>query len=339
MRSIAMLNQKGGVGKTTTAVNVSAGMARSGLRVLLVDLDPQSHATMHVGIDPADAAPGVYELLVNGDRAHNAVRQVSDNLSIIPASIDLVGAELELSGRDDRELVLRRALEPLRGQFDVLLIDCPPSLGSLTINALAAVDEVIIPLQPHFLALQGLGRLLETVTLVRGVLNTDLRISGVVLCMNEKGTRLAQEVASDVREFLASAAAADAWFGARVFEASIRRNVKLAECPSFGQTIYDYAATSHGAEDYSALANEIIAMTASAAVNSADDDSQIAKHPAVREATSDVEKVPPAPPPKTPHDDSDRRSAEHADADPINGSESGRVVEPVGDASRGPASQ
>lgn len=336
MRSIAMLNQKGGVGKTTTAVNVAAGMARTGLRVLLVDLDPQSHATMHVGVDPADAAPGIYDLLVNGARAHDAVRQTAENLSIIPASIDLVGAEVELSARDERELILRRALEPLKDRFDVLVIDCPPSLGSLTINALAAVDEVIIPLQPHFLALQGVGRLLETVTLVRGVLNADLRISGVVLCMNEKGTRLAQEVANDVRDFLASAGGDDAWFGARVFDSTIRRNVKLAECPSFGQTIYDYAADSHGAEDYAALAEEIIAMTAPAPANPSADDSRPADHPVLREATIDAECLSPAPPIKATRDKQAGRPA--ADADPISGNVADRNDEQVVDAFTGPAS-
>ncbi|MFQ5806152.1 MAG: ParA family protein [Phycisphaerae bacterium] len=260
MRPIAMINQKGGVGKTTTAVNVAAALARDGQRVLLVDLDPQAHATMHLGIEPAPDEPGIYDILVSGTDAAEALRETSENLTLIPAHIDLVAAELELARRPERELILRHALEPLYDRFDTLIIDCPPSLGTLTVNALAAVEEVIIPLQPHFLALQGLGRLLETVALVRDVLNPPLRIAGVVLCLYEKGTRLAQEVAADVRQFIARASPQDAWYGARVFDTAIRRNVKLAECPSFGRTIFDYAPSSHGAKDYGALAREMREM-------------------------------------------------------------------------------
>jgi chromosome partitioning protein len=262
MRAIAMINQKGGVGKTTTAVNVAAALARRNKRILLVDLDPQSHATMHLGIEPDGELPGSYDVLTGGAQAADTVREIDENLALIPAHIDLVGVDVELARRPDREMVLRHALEPMRERFDVLIIDCPPSLGTLTVNALAAVDEVFIPLQPHFLALQGLGRLLETVSLVRGVLNPALRISGIALCLYERGTRLAQEVESDVRQFVADASPEDAWHGARVFETRIRRNVKLAECPSFGKTIFDYAARSRGAKDYEALACEILAMTA-----------------------------------------------------------------------------
>jgi chromosome partitioning protein len=261
MRRIAMINQKGGVGKTTTAVNVAAALARDGQRVLLLDFDPQAHATMHLGIELAAAEPSIYDVLVGGVDAGDTLREISENLAVIPAHIDLVAAELELASRPERELILRRALQPLGDRFDILIIDCPPSLGTLTINALAATEEVIIPLQPHFLALQGLGRLLETVTLVRDVLNPPLRIAGVVLCMYEKGTRLAQEVGADVCRFLTGASREDAWYGARVLDTAIRRNVKLAECPSFGQTILEYAPSSHGAEDYRALARELLAMT------------------------------------------------------------------------------
>ena len=261
MRSIALINQKGGVGKTTTTVNVAAGLAGSNLRVLLVDLDPQSHATMHVGVEPQEDAPGIYEVLVDGAAAADAIHETNGGLSIIPARVDLVGADVELASRPNRELLLRGALQPLRDRFDLVMIDCPPALGTLTINALAAVDEVMIPLQPHFLALQGLGRLLETVSLVRGVLNPTLRISGVVMCMFEKGTRLAQEVENDVRAFIENASPDDAWYGAHVFSTVIRRNIKLAECPSFGQTIFEYAPGSHGAQDYHALANEVLGMS------------------------------------------------------------------------------
>lgn len=258
MRPIAMINQKGGVGKTTTAVNVAAALARAGQRILLLDLDPQAHTTMHLGIEPAPGEPGVYDILVNDTSAAAALRKVADNLTVIPAHIDLVAAELEVARRPERELILRHALQPLRDQFDILIIDCPPSLGTLTINALAAVEDVIIPLQPHFLGLQGLGKLLETVSLVRDVLNPPLRIVGVVLCMYEKATRLAQEVDNDICQFIARASPDDPWHGARVFATRVRRNVKLAECPSFGQTIFDYAPSSHGAADYDALAREVL---------------------------------------------------------------------------------
>ena len=274
MRRIAFINQKGGVGKTTTAVNVAAAMGRAGSRVLLVDLDPQSHATMHVGIEPESAVPGVYDVLVNGTAIAAALHETPAGLTIMPAHVDLVGAEVELASRSNREMILHDALGPLRERFDVMIIDCPPSLGILTINALAAVEEVIIPLQPHFLALQGLGRLLETVALVRGVLNATLRISGIVMCMFEKGTRLAQEVDSDVRRFMADATPDDAWFGARVFSTMIRRNIKLAECPSFGRTIFEYAPSSRGAEDYQALAAEMLAMPAASVLQAASADAR-----------------------------------------------------------------
>ena len=255
-----MLNQKGGVGKTTSSVNVAAALARWGSRVLLVDLDPQSHATMHVGIDPSGDHANAYSLLVEGVSAAEIAQDISDKLTVIPSHVDLVGAEVELNQRHERELVLRRAIAPLREAFDFMIIDCPPSLGALTINSLVAVQEVIIPLQPHFLALQGLGRLLETVSVVRDALNASLRISGVILCMFEKGTRLAAEVENDVREFIGSAGPDDAWFGARVFETVIRRNIKLAECPSFGKTIFEYEPSSNGAQDYEALARELLEM-------------------------------------------------------------------------------
>jgi len=259
MRSLAIINQKGGVGKTTTAVNVAAAMACDGQRVLLLDLDPQSHTTMHLGIELDADEASLYDVLIRGVPLGEAARSVNEHLAVIPAHIDLVGAEVELANRENRETVLADALQPYRPGFDTCIIDCPPSLGLLTINALASVHEIIIPLQPHFLALQGLGRLLETVTLVRQALNPALRVSGIVLCMYERTTRLAQEVRDDVVRFLRDADHEDAWYGARVYDTMIRRNIKLAECPSFGQTIFDYAPSSHGAEDYLALAKEIIA--------------------------------------------------------------------------------
>lgn len=257
MRSIAILNQKGGVGKTTTAVNVAAALARRGRHVLLVDLDPQSHASLHTGQEVQPGEGSIYDVLVSGMPIAAVARSVDDRLVVIPAHVDLVGAELELAHRPQRENVLHAALAPYQAGFDYCILDCAPSLGLLSINALVAVTEVLIPLQAHFLGLQGLGRLLETVTLVRQSLNPALRISGIVLCMFEKGTKLAQEVQADVVQFVADAPAEAAWHGACVFETTIRRNIKLAECPSFGKTVFDYAPDSHGAADYLALAAEL----------------------------------------------------------------------------------
>ena len=269
MRTIAMINQKGGVGKTTSSVNIAAALARDGQRVLLVDLDPQAHATMHLGVEPGATSATMYDVLINGVPAVDALVEIAESLVLLPAHLDLVAAEMELAPRAEREMILANQFGTLRDRFDLLIIDCPPSLGLLTINALAAVEEVFIPLQPHFLALQGLGKLLETVMLVRGVLNPDLRISGILLCLYESGTRLAEEVTRDVREFVASASPDDPWHDARVFETCVRRNIKLAECPSFGKTIFDYAASSHGAEDYAALAREILTPPAAEVIATA----------------------------------------------------------------------
>jgi chromosome partitioning protein len=300
MRLIAMINQKGGVGKTTTAVNVAAGLARWGSRVLLVDLDPQAHATMHVGVDTTSGQPGLYEVLMNDVAASEALREVSDKLAVLPSNLDLVAAESELSQRAQRESALHRVLQPLHDRFDFFIVDCPPSLGTLTINALVAAREVVIPLQPHFLALQGLGMLLETATAVRGVLNPALRVTGVVLCMYDKGTRLAQEVEADVRQFIASAATDDVWHGARVFDTTIRRNIKLAECPSFGRTIFDYAPGSNGAEDYANLAREMLEGTSSPS-RTAEAGDAAGETRIIQVATAEADTVlPPGPRPTSP---------------------------------------
>lgn len=272
MRKIAIINQKGGVGKTTTAVNLSAALADTGQRVCLVDLDPQAHATLHLGLAPAADGKSVYDVLTGPTTLSEVRQKVDENLWLVGSDINLAAAEVELAGVVGRELILRDRLaeEPQPEQFDYVMIDCPPSLGILTINALAAVDEVFIPLQPHFLALHGLSKLLETIDLVARRLNPRLRLSGVVLCMYESGTRLAAEVTRDVDEFfLRSREQRVPWASAQPFGTRIRRNVRLAEAPSFGQSIFHYAPESNGAEDYKRLAAEVllgpVAKTADAA--------------------------------------------------------------------------
>ncbi len=259
MRKIAIINQKGGVGKTTTAVNLGAALASAGQRVSLVDLDPQAHATLHLGISPGRDEKSIYHVLTSDDTSVADVRcQARENLWTVSSHIDLAAAEVELAGVVGRELILRDKLAEDAQAFDYLLVDCPPSLGVLTINALAAVDEVFIPLQPHFLALHGLSKLLSTISLVAKRLNPRLKITGIVLCMYESGTRLAAEVSRDLEEFFAQDDWQSPWREARPFRTRIRRNIRLAEAPSFGQTIFDYAPESNGAEDYHALTVEVL---------------------------------------------------------------------------------
>ncbi len=259
MRKIAVINQKGGVGKTTTNVNLGAALASLGRRVLLLDLDPQAHLTMHFGHEVQQDDPTVYEVLTDRTPIAKAVRSVRDRVALVPAHTDLAGAEIELVNTVGREVILREALEPVGDDHDIMMIDCPPSLSLLTINALAAVDEVIIPLQTHFLGLQGLGKLLETMTLVRRRINPELKVSGIVLCMYDTGTRLAGEVVADLRGFLDGCRGKDhVCADARLFHTKVRRNIKLAEAPSFGQTIFDYAPQSNGAIDYLSLAAEVM---------------------------------------------------------------------------------
>lgn len=259
MRSIAIINQKGGVGKTTTAVNLSAALAAEGHRVCIVDLDPQAHASLHLGIALAEGVPSIYEVLTSEARIADVKRQVNDRLSIVPSHLDLAAAELELAGEVGRELILRDKLAQEELDCDFLLVDCPPSLSILTLNALTAVNEVFLPLQPHFLALHGLSKLLRTIEVVTQRLNSKLRLSGVVLCMYDSGTRLAAEVSADVRNFFNQPGATDkSWEQARTFNTRIRRNIRLAEAPSFGQSIFEYAPQSHGAEDYRDLAREVL---------------------------------------------------------------------------------
>jgi chromosome partitioning protein len=259
MRRIAIINQKGGVGKTTTAVNLAAGLARRGRRVCVLDLDPQAHATTHLGIEPDGRGPSMYDVLVDGRPLAEARRQAEDGLWVVPSDINLAAAEVELAGVVGREVILRDALAQDAEAFDFVLMDCAPSLGVLTLNALAAAGEVFIPLQPHFLALHGMGKLLETTALVARRINAGLRVTGIVLCLYESGTRLAQEVQRDLQAYLdRSRAQPVPWAGAKVFGTRVRRNVKLAECPSFGKTVFAYAPSCHGAADYASLAAEVL---------------------------------------------------------------------------------
>jgi chromosome partitioning protein len=261
MRSIAVINQKGGVGKTTSSVNLAAALAESGRRVCLMDLDPQAHASLHLGISAVDGEPSMYEVLCGDASLEQARRDVSDRLSVVPSNLDLAAAELELAGEVGREMILRDKMHDDDSEFDYLVLDCPPSLGVLTVNALVAVREVFLPLQPHFLALHGLSKLLRTIEVVSRRLNSGLGLSGVMLCMYDSNTRLAAEVSTDIDEFFQASKGGREFFRqAKFFETRIRRNIRLAEAPSFGQSIFQYAADSNGATDYRALAEEVLAQ-------------------------------------------------------------------------------
>ncbi len=267
MRSIAVINQKGGVGKTTTAVNLCAALADSGKRVLMLDLDPQAHASLHLGVNGDDAEKTMYDVLVENASLADARQQLGERLWTVPSHIDLAAAETELAGEVGRELILRDKMVDDDLDVDYVVIDCPPSLGVLTLNALAAVDEVFLPLQPHFLALHGLSKLLGTIEVVARRINPGLQLTGVMLCMYESGTRLAAEVSGDVVEFFGRAHRPECpWAKAKVFETRIRRNIRLAEAPSFGQSIFDYAGDSNGAEDYRQLADEVMSQQAKSKV-------------------------------------------------------------------------
>ncbi len=247
-RIIAIANQKGGVGKTTTAVNLGAALAESGLRVLVVDLDPQGNASTGLGINPRDVNASIYDVLMQDTPALDAVEPTSlKNLFVIPATLDLAGAEIELVPAFSRELKLKRALDAVRPEYDVVLIDCPPSLGLLTVNGLAAADDVIVPIQCEYYALEGLGQLLRNVALVRSSLNASLDVRGIILTMYDARTRLAEQVETEVREH----------FGSKVYKTVVPRTVRLAEAPSFGQPVIVFDPTSRGASAYRDLAKEV----------------------------------------------------------------------------------
>ena len=258
-RIISILNQKGGVGKTTTTVNLAAALAACGNKVLVIDLDPQTHLGLHFGVESASAS--VYDLLMEDDvSVQDALLFARENIDLVTSEVDLAAAESELASKTDRHDLLSRKLEPIADAYEYILIDCPPSLGLLTINALAASKELIVPMQTHFLALQGVSRLFETVQMLVGGLNPELQVSGIVLCMHEKNTKLAREVVDDLQEFFDSSRDSDVpWRNCIILDPPIRRNVKLAEAPSFGQTIFDYEPDCAGAKDYRQLAQSVVA--------------------------------------------------------------------------------
>ena len=272
---IAVVNQKGGVGKTTTTVNVGAALAERGFKTLLVDIDAQSNLSAHLGIpsvdDPmtedltqTDAESGsadneaedtfypkasIYDVLKGSKNLKEVVIKRSETLDIVPSSLFLSAADLELGGVVGRELILKRALEPIAADYDYVMIDCPPALGLLSLNALAAAEEVIVPVQSEYLALHGVRQLLDTIDQVRTVYNPELKVGGVLICMHDNRKRLARAVADTIRSY----------FGELVFTTVIRQNVSLAEAPAQGETIFEYSPKSSGAEDYLKLVGEIIA--------------------------------------------------------------------------------
>lgn len=289
MQRIAVLNQKGGVGKTTTSVNLAAGLSRLGQKVCLVDLDPQAHATTHLGVGMEPNLPTLYHALVQNQPLPTLLKQVKEGLYILPADLNLAAAEVELAGVVGRELILRDQLSGLTlpdgSPFDWVIMDCGPSLGVLSLNALAAAYEVIIPLQPHFLALHGMGKLFETTGLVAKRINPQLKVLGILLSLYEPHTKLAQEVTGDLAAFLEKSRPARLpWSAARIFQTKIRRNIKLAEAPGFGQSIFDYAPQSHGAEDYERLAKEFLAIIQERTPPVAPTISQTLKSPQVNES-------------------------------------------------------
>lgn len=246
---ISISNQKGGVGKTTTAVNLAAFLAEKGKQVLVVDIDPQANAGFGLGVNVEEMETTVYEVLLGQIPVKDAIFKTTiDNLYLVPSNMHLAGAQVELMDMEDKEYLLKKALETIRHSFDFILIDCPPSLGILTLNSLVASDSVIIPLQCEYYALEGLSQLLKIISMVQDTLNPKLEIEGVLLTMYDPRTNLSQQVVADVKQF----------FKDKVFSAIIPRNVRLSEAPSFGKPINLYDRTSSGSMSYEQLAHELI---------------------------------------------------------------------------------
>ena len=249
---ISIVNQKGGVGKTTTAVNLSAFLAKKRKKVLIIDLDPQGNATSGYGFDKGQLENTVYDLLVNEEDINNVIASTSvKNVDMCPTNINLAGAEVELVSAISRETILKRAIEPVLDKYDYIIIDCPPALGLLTINALAACEGVIVPIQGEYYALEGLTQLMDTINMIKKKLNPKIGILGVVITMHDRRTQLTKQVVEEVQKY----------FGDKVFKTFIPRNVRLAEAPSYGQTIEEYDPKSKGSLAYQALANEVLKRT------------------------------------------------------------------------------
>lgn len=248
-KTVAIANQKGGVGKTTSAVNLAASLGVLEKKVLLVDADPQANATSALGIDPEEVNEGTYQLIEHAISAKDVITPTNaPNVHLVPSTLDLVAAEIELVDKEDREYMLAEALQPIKDQYDYIIIDCAPSLGLITVNALTAADSVIVPIQCEYFALEGLGKLLNTINSVRQLHNTQLQIEGLLLTMHDSRLRLSNQVVDEVKTH----------FQQLVFETIINRNVRLSEAPSYGEAIIMYDAASSGAVNYLNLAREFL---------------------------------------------------------------------------------
>lgn len=249
---ISIFNQKGGVGKSTTTINLGAALGQKGKNVLIVDIDPQGNTTSGLGVEKRELKASVYDILINEYNINNIIVETSaENVSLVPSNVELAGAEVELIGMESRELKLKKALENVPDKFDIILIDCPPSLGILSINALTASHSVLIPIQCEYYALEGVSQLVETIKLVKKSLNPDLEIEGVILSMFDGRTNLSIQVVDEVKKY----------FRGKVYTTIIPRNVRLAEAPSHGIPIIDYDPKSKGAEAYMDLAEEFLELS------------------------------------------------------------------------------